>query len=82
MTNKPTSHGMSAEEFIDWTKNNDHFRVSPKKVRGPKKSTSLWKDGFEIGVKTALRDNDTAIKLGLAMLEILDRRYEPKKEDY
>ena len=41
-----------------------------------------WREGYDAGMKTALRENDEAINVGRAILNVLDGRYEFKKEDY
>jgi hypothetical protein len=46
------------------------------------KEKSEWRKGYDLGVKTTLRENDIALKLGCAILDALDTRYELKEEDY
>jgi len=41
-----------------------------------------WREGFECGVKTSLRENDVAIRIGKAIIDALYDVFEPKKEDY
>ncbi len=41
-----------------------------------------WRKGYELGVKVTLKDNSQAIKLGEAIISVLDNRYEFQKEDY
>lgn len=47
-----------------------------------KEEADIWRDGYEAGLKKALRDNDEAIKIGSAILDVLDNRYEFSKEEY
>ncbi len=46
------------------------------------KEDSDWRRGYNLGVQTAMRQNDIAIKIGRAILDALDERYEFSKEDY
>ena len=41
-----------------------------------------WREGYDMGFKAAQRENDEAIRIGDAILRVLDERYEYKKEDY
>jgi len=41
-----------------------------------------WREGFEMGMKAAMNDYGAAIKIGEAILSVLDERYELAKEDY
>ncbi len=41
-----------------------------------------WKKGYDLGCQNALRENNVAIKMGKAIMDILDDRYEFKEEDY
>lgn len=42
----------------------------------------IWRNGFEMGLKSALRENDKAIKLGRAIIDVMYEIFETKKEDY
>jgi hypothetical protein len=42
----------------------------------------IWKEGYEAGAKMVLNQNDKEIKIGKAIMEVLDERYEFKQEDY
>lgn len=46
------------------------------------KEAKIWREGFEAGVKSANRENDIAIRIGRAILDALDDRYEFAKEDF
>lgn len=46
------------------------------------KENEMWRRGYDMGVKTALQKNDTAIRIGQAIITALDERYESAKEDY
>lgn len=46
------------------------------------KKENEWRKGFEDGMKAALRENEVALRIGHAILNALDDRYEPAKEDY
>jgi hypothetical protein len=41
-----------------------------------------WRKGYDCGVKNTLHQNRIALRLGEAILAILDERYEFAKEDY
>lgn len=41
-----------------------------------------WREGYDLGVRQTLRDNEIALKIGQAILTALDDRYEFKHEDY
>lgn len=41
-----------------------------------------WKKGYDQGMKNAIYENNAALKIGSAILDVLDTRYEFKKEDY
>ena len=41
-----------------------------------------WRKGYDIGFKAAMREHDEAVKIGNAVLDVLDNRYQFKKEDY
>ena len=43
---------------------------------------TAWREGYDLGMKNALRENDIAIKIGRAIVDALDSRYEFQKEDY
>ena len=53
-----------------------------KKVKRISKSDKAWREGYDLGMKNALRENDIAIKIGRAIVDALDSRYEFQKEDY
>lgn len=48
----------------------------------PSKEDVAWRKGYDLGIQTALRQNDEAIKIGLAILAVLDNRYEFSQKDY
>lgn len=41
-----------------------------------------WRKGYDLGVKNTLHTEKEAIKIGQAILEVLDNRYEFAEEDY
>ena len=47
-----------------------------------KEESEIWRKGYDLGVQNTLRDNDEALKLGRAILNVLDNRYEFKEEEY
>lgn len=47
-----------------------------------KEEAKIWKEGYESGHKAATREEDSAIKIGRAILDVLDNRYEFAEEDY
>lgn len=53
-----------------------------RKKEKENKSDREWRKGFEAGASSIMRENDVAIKLGRAILDALDDRYEFRKEDY
>lgn len=46
------------------------------------KELSPWQKGYEAGANMVLREHGNAMKLGKAILDVLDDIYEFKKEDY
>lgn len=52
-------------------------KIKEKKVR-----KSQWQRGYEAGFAMFLRENEVYVKVGKAIVEALDDRYEFKKEDY
>lgn len=44
--------------------------------------SEAWKRGYELGVQDNLRQNGDAIKIGDAILDVLDSRYQRIEEDY
>lgn len=47
-----------------------------------KEEGKIWKEGYDAGIKSALRDNAMALKMAHAILDVMDERYEFKEEDY
>ena len=41
-----------------------------------------WREGFECGAKSVLNENDTALKIGKAIVDALYDVFEPKEENY
>ncbi len=41
-----------------------------------------WREGYDLGVKTALIENDKAIQIGRAIMDVLYNTFETLKEDY
>lgn len=41
-----------------------------------------WRKGYDLGMQTTLQQNDIALRIGRAVLDAMDSRYEFKKEDY
>lgn len=41
-----------------------------------------WRKGYDLGTKNTLRENAEAIKLGQAILDVLDNRYESAERGY
>jgi len=56
--------------------------MTNKKKIGESEKDKAWRQGYETGVKTVLRQNNDAIRIGEAILKALDNRYEFRKEDY
>jgi len=54
--------------------------MTPEEVK--KLENEAWRKGYELGVQVAIRDHKDAIKIGEAILHVLDCRYESKKEEY
>lgn len=36
----------------------------------------VWREGYDLGVQNTLKTNDKALKIGQAILNVLDERYE------
>ena len=53
-----------------------------KKIEPPTPEDLVWRKGYDLGVQQTLRENNIALKIGKAILEALDERYEFKEEDY
>lgn len=47
-----------------------------------KEQAKFWKQGFDSGVKNILYEKEQAIKIGEAILNVLDERYEFAEKDY
>lgn len=47
-----------------------------------KKEAEIWRRGYDAGVKTTMNQNSAALRIGNAVLNALDGRYEFKEEDY
>lgn len=47
-----------------------------------KEEAKIWKEGYDSGCKSTLHNEGAAIKIGRAILDVLDNRYEFAKEDY
>lgn len=41
-----------------------------------------WKEGYQLGIKVTLKENDKALRIGKVIIDTLDERYEFQKEDY
>jgi len=52
-----------------------------KKSYEPTPEDLAWRKGYDFGVQQTLRDHDDLIKIGKALMEVFDKRYELKKED-
>lgn len=46
-----------------------------------KREREIWKNGYEMGVKSNFRDNMIAIEIGNAILNALDKRYTFQNEE-
>jgi len=53
-----------------------------KKEYKPTKYDIAWRKGYDLGVQKTLRDNEIALKIGRAIVDALDNRYEFQKENY
>lgn len=47
-----------------------------------KEEQEAWRRGYESGMQVVLRKEDAAIKIGTAILNVLDTRYQFVQEDY
>lgn len=56
--------------------------MTKKKEYVPTPEDVAWRKGYDMGVQNALRTNDIAIKIGSAILDALDKRYQQHEEDY
>ena len=45
------------------------------------KESKIWREGFEAGAKSVQRQNDKAIKIGNAILEVMYETFETYQED-
>lgn len=48
----------------------------------PTPEHEAWRRGYDLGVQKTLRDNEDAIKIGKAILDVMGDRFEFKQEDY
>lgn len=53
-----------------------------KKDKKEKRESEIWRKGYDLGLRTALRDKELAIKIGESIISALDERYKIKEEDY
>lgn len=44
--------------------------------------TKAWREGFEAGAKSVQRENDKAIKIGNAILDVMYETFATHEEDY
>jgi len=42
----------------------------------------IWREGYDLGVKNTLSENDAALQIGRAILSVLDNRYATTETEY
>lgn len=47
-----------------------------------KEEGEIWKAGYDAGILETLRQHKASIAIGIAILHVLDERYQFSKEDY
>lgn len=56
--------------------------TSSKTNKSLEEKNTEWRKGYDLGVSITLRNNEDAIQIGRAILDVLDRRYEGIRKDY
>ncbi len=46
------------------------------------KEAKIWREGFEAGAKSVQKQNDKAIKIGKAILDVMYETFATQEEDY
>lgn len=46
-----------------------------KDIEREKEINDAWRAGYDLGVKSTIKDNDLAIRIGNAIVDALDDRY-------
>lgn len=44
--------------------------------------TQAWKEGFEAGVRTQEAQNEKALQIGRAVMDVMWNTFQPKKENF
>jgi len=58
------------------------MKTNNDKIYTEKEYNDKWREGYDAGMKNAMKMTDNERKIGRAILDVLDGRYEFKEEDY